>query len=180
MQKTEENKLENAYLKFAKSKSEFGTDHIEGAARPDELLPERTDNNSEPIHREEKNSSSEISNSSENISEALDIKRAAKIMIMGWFLNLAGAHINAFLYNLMHKATKIKAKDILLDDADLETSTSHFNVGDSKLMSFLDKIPDMVWGFLSMQYFYMNKIEDAPKTISITDGTNEKGKEEAK
>jgi len=183
----EEDKLENAYRKFANTKSDFGSDHIEGPARPEELVKEKQPSSSaaSPSHDNdhEETPGSEhspaLSLANKKISEQLELKRAAKIMIMSWFLNLAGANVNAFLYNLMHKTTKIKAKDIMLDESDLETSTSYFNIGDSKLMSWLDKIPDVIWGFLSMQYFFMGKIEDAPKTIIIKDADKE-GKEAAK
>lgn len=176
----EENKLEAAYLRFARTKSEFGTDHIEGAARPDELLQEKKGDkehseNSENEHHENSSSSSSSSNEIDRLKSAaedLDLKRAAKTMILCWFLNLAGAWLNTWIYNFMHKATKIAAKDIMLEDSEIDSAMSFFNVGDSKLMSFMDKIPDSIWGFLSFQYFFLQKITEAPKTIVLIDKEN--------
>jgi hypothetical protein len=182
----EENKLEAAYLRFARTKSEFGTDHIEGAARPEELLQEKKgekehSENSENEHHENSSSSSSSSNEVarlKDLAEQLDLKRAAKSMILCWFLNLAGAWLNTWIYNFMHKATKIKHKDIMLEDSEMDQAMSFFNAGDSKLMSFMDKIPDAVWGFLSFQYFFLEKISEAPKTIVVIEkkDANESGK----
>ena len=141
--------------KFSNSKSEFGTSHVEGAQKENEniFVPEKG------IEEEQKEAEQITEQHREPAPADTSVQDAARqtmrMFILFKVLNIAFAGFNTWVFNFYYKTKIFKAKELALDDEDMEEVGEFFQ--GSKFLRFLDVIPDEVWGFAYLEWMFIER-----------------------
>jgi hypothetical protein len=158
MKTDEEDFLSEQLKKFAGSKSEFGTDHVEGAKKESENIFVSETEKEKDLPGSLNTRISDPSDIQKDTSATDAVREGMRMLILFKVLNIAFAGANTWLFNYYYKTKLFSAKDLMLEDEEMTEAGEFFK--SSKFLKFLDVVPDEIWGFCYLEWMFIERAQE--------------------